>query len=118
MSIILKIDTTKTEEIIVELEDNDGKKDKLVKKQQYGSQVLLPMIVQLLNKNNLTLNDLTAVEVNTGPGSFTGTRVGVTVANTLGFALNLPVNGLPRFRAGKKGKIVLPKYEKSKWDGK
>src|SRR3990170_5831232 len=107
---ILKIDTTKREEVTVELiEKKSGLKDKLVQKQKLGSQVLLPMIVKILKKNKVDFSDLTAVEVNPGPGSFTGTRVGVSIANALGFALDIPVNG-------KKGKIVLPVYEKSKFD--
>lgn len=107
---LLKIDTTKTEKITVEIADPKSKlKDKLVEKQKMGSQVLLPMIDKILKKNKLTFKDLTAVEVNVGPGSFTGTRVGVAVANTIGYALNLPVNG-------KRGKIALPKYSKSKFD--
>jgi len=94
----------------VELEDpRNGKTQRLIQKQKLGSQVLLPMIVKILKKNELNLKDLTAVEVNCGPGSFTGTRVGVSVANALGFALDIPVNG-------KKGKIVVPVYEKSKFD--
>ena len=106
----LKIDTTERLEIKVELEDpKSGKVQKLTQKQKLGSQVLLPMIVKILKKNELNLKDLTAVEVNPGPGSFTGTRVGVSVANALGFALDIPVNG-------KKGKIVVPIYEKSKFD--
>lgn len=106
----LKIDTTKRKEVIVELVDKkSGKVDKLKKTQKLGSQVLLPMIVKILKKNKLKFSDLTAVEVNVGPGSFTGIRVGVAVANALGYALNLPVNG-------KKGKIALPIYEKSKFD--
>ena len=106
----LTIDTTKREEVAVELIDPKSDfKDKLVQKQKLGSQVLLPMIVKILKKNELNLKDLTAVEVNCGPGSFTGTRVGVSVANALGFALDIPVNG-------KKGKIVVPVYEKSKFD--
>ena len=106
----LKIDTTKREEVKVELEDpRNGKTQRLIQKQKLGSQVLLPMIVKILKKNELNLKDLTAVEVNCGPGSFTGTRVGVSVANALGFALDVPVNG-------KKGKIVVPIYEKSKFD--
>ena len=106
----LKIDTTKREEVKVELEDpRNGKTQRLIQKQKLGSQVLLPMIVKILKKNELNLKDLTAVEVNCGPGSFTGTRVGVSVANALGFALDIPVNG-------KKGKIVVPIYEKSKFD--
>ena len=106
----LKIDTTNRLEIKVELEDpKKGTIQRVVQKQKLGSQVLLPMIVKILKKNELNLKDLTAVEVNCGPGSFTGTRVGVSVANALGFALDIPVNG-------KKGKIVVPIYEKSKFD--
>ena len=106
----LKIDTTKKEEVFVSLiNPKTGKKHTASQKQKLGSQVLLPMIVNLLKKNKLKFKDLSAIEVNVGPGSFTGTRVGVTVANALGFALNLPVNG-------KKGKIALPIYEKSKFD--
>lgn len=107
---VIKIDTTKREEVTVELTDpHSGKSDKLVEKQKMGSQVLLPMIVKILKKNKIKFSDLTAIEVNLGPGSFTGTRVGISVANALGYALNLPVNG-------KKGKIAIPVYEKSKFD--
>ena len=107
---MLKIDSTNREEIAVELIDSkSGKVDKLIQKQKLGSQVLLPMIVKILKKNKLNFSALTEIEVNTGPGSFTGTRVGVAIANALGFTLNLPVNG-------KKGKIIEVKYEKSKFD--
>lgn len=107
---ILKINSTNREEITVELTDPDsGKTKKLTQKQKLGSQVLLPMIVKILKNNKKKFLDLTAIEVNTGPGSFTGTRVGVAIANALGYALNLPVNN-------KKGKIAEPKYEKSKFD--
>lgn len=107
---VLKIDTTIHQEVKVELIDpKSGKVQKIVQKQKLGSQVLLPMIAKILKKNELNLEDLTAVEVNPGPGSFTGTRIGVSVANALGFALDVPVNG-------KKGKIVMPVYEKSKFD--
>lgn len=107
---ILKIDSTKPDHIVVELvEAKTGKKDQLVETQKPGSQVLLPMIVGILKKNKIDFSDLSAIEVNPGPGSFTGTRVGVAIANALGFALNVPING-------KKGKIVIPIYEKSKFD--
>lgn len=107
---VLKIDTTNTEEITVFLQDPKSRKiDKIVTTQKRGSQVLLPMIVKILKKNKVNFKDLTQIEVNPGPGSFTGTRVGVAVANAMGYALNIPVNG-------KKGKIVLPVYAKSKFD--
>ena len=37
--------------------------------------------------------DIDELEVNPGPGSFTGTRVGVAIANMLSYALDIKVNG-------------------------
>ena len=109
-SLTLKIETTKREEVVVGLEDKWSKfKKKLVISQQTGSQALIPTIVKILKNSKSTVKDLTNIEVNTGPGSFTGTRIGVAVANALGFALEIPVNG-------KLGKIAVPTYEKSKFD--
>lgn len=105
----LQFDTTRSMEVEVKLVENNKVLDQLQEKQSLGSQVLLPAIQKILKRNRKKLTDLTEIQVNPGPGSFTGTRVGVTVANALGFALNIPVNG-------KKGKIILPKYEKSKFD--
>ena len=70
------------------------------------SQQVLGLINQILNKNKKTLKDLTAIEVETGPGSFTGLRVGISVANALGWTLEIPING------EKIGGLVEPKYEK------
>lgn len=105
---ILTIDTTERNQVRVELIDKKSK-SKITEKQKLGSQVLLPAILKILKTNKKSLKDITEIKVNLGPGSFTGTRVGVAVANALGFALNIPVNG-------KKGKIALPIYEKSKFD--
>lgn len=74
------------------------------------SQPVLTLINQILKKNKKTLKDLTEIEVNTGPGSFTGLRVGIAVANALSWALKIPVNGK---RVGKK-KPVEPIYKKYK----
>ena len=106
---VLKIDTTKRDEVKVWLIDSSTKlKDRLAVK-QLGSQVLLPIIIKILKKNKKSLSDIDEIEVETGPGSFTGTSVGVSVANALGFTLNIPVNN-------KKGKIVVPVYQQSKFD--
>ena len=106
----LHIDTTKREEVIVELWENQKKlTDRIVVLQKTGSQALLPTIAKILRKNKVAFKDIREVKVDTGPGSFTGTRVGVAVANAIGFALNIPVNG-------KLGKIAVPKYEKTKFD--
>ena len=107
---ILKIDSTNSENILVELEDIKSKFKKSVSAQnEKGSQVLLPLIVKILKDNKKSFEDLDEIKVNTGPGSFTGTRVGVAIANALSFALDLPLNG-------KKGTIAQVKYTKTKFD--
>lgn len=85
---ILYINTKEQNKISVTLRDTQGKLIKSLSAQnKFGSQVLLPLVTKLLK------NDINAIEVETGPGSFTGLRVGVAVANALGYALNIPVNG-------------------------
>lgn len=68
------------------------------------SQNLLKEIDLLLGENNFIINEVTAIEVATkSQNSFTGTRVGISVANTLGYALGVPVNG---------EKLATAEYEK------
>jgi len=90
----LFIDTTSNKEIIVRLtingEDFEEKKQVMPRE----TQLALPMIIDLLKNHNLEINDLDEINVNPGPGSFTGIRVGLSFANTLGFLLNIPVNGI------------------------
>lgn len=54
---------------------------------------LIPQLQTLLQRAALTLADLRHIAVGVGPGSYTGTRVGVIVAKSLGFALDIPVRG-------------------------
>lgn len=56
-------------------------------------QSLLDFLDQKLQEENKTLEELSSIEVATGPGSFTGIRVGVSIAQTLGYVLDIPVNG-------------------------
>lgn len=70
--------------------------------QQNQSQELLPEIDKLLKKTKSSPQALQSVVVNTGPGSFTGLRVGLSVANAFSFALNIPVIGVSRFELAAK----------------
>lgn len=74
------------------------------------SSSLLPLIEEVLYLQHLTLADITEIEVATGPGSFTGLRVGIAVANILGNLLKIPINDLPV------GTMATPLYESSKFD--
>lgn len=63
------------------------------------SEVLLPQISSLLSDNNLTLSDVSAVAVISGPGSFTGLRIGVSTAKGLCMGAGIPLIGIPVFDA-------------------
>lgn len=91
--IILFIDTSAINTAKIAL-DIDGKRyEKVSESKIMKSQMVLPMIEQILAEHKVKLTDITAITVATGPGSFTGLRVGATVANALGYLLNIPVNG-------------------------
>ncbi len=59
----------------------------------------------LLKKGNLSLNDLQGLAVRVGVGKFTSTRVAVTVANTLAYALKIPVVGVKELVENTVGEI-------------
>jgi tRNA threonylcarbamoyl adenosine modification protein YeaZ len=89
----LVIDTSDMKKVVVSLKKEEVLVDQRGECNEYGSQVLLPLITKILEKNNLKFEDLEGIEVNEGPGSYTGLRVGASVAQALGFSLNIPVNG-------------------------
>ena len=92
-STLLYIDTSESERTRVALEI-EGKKFSFGERNEFlKAQALLPLIEKALKKQKLTVYDIGAIRVNPGPGSFTGLRVGVAVANTLGWVLGIPVNG-------------------------
>lgn len=77
-------------------------------------------MLELLTQNSLHWADISGLVVYRGPGSFTGLRIGITVANTLAYALPAPIvgekdgqwlqNGLVRLQNNENDKIVLPEY--------
>ena len=59
------------------------------------SQELLPAIARLVERLDLRLADLAGIIAGTGPGAFTGLRVGLATAKTLAHELGVPVTGIP-----------------------
>lgn len=85
----LYIDTSAREKIVVGID----KKRFVTSAKKEKSQKLLPFIVEVLKKEGKNFKNISEIEVATGPGSFTGLRVGVSVANALGWTLGVLVNG-------------------------
>ncbi len=63
------------------------------------AELLLPMIDELMESKNLKWNDVEAVGCSTGPGSFTGLRVGLAAAKGIAFARSCPCIGISVFEA-------------------
>jgi len=70
--------------------------DDLVKDIAKGhAEIIFDQIDELLTRNQLGYKDLTGLAVTTGPGSFTGLRIGLSAARGLGLSLDIPVIGIP-----------------------
>lgn len=67
-----------------------------------------------------SFNQSTGLVVFLGPGSFTGLRIGATIANAIAYSENIPIvgegdsnwlkNGVKRLKNGENDKIVVPNY--------
>lgn len=101
--IILSIDTTDREKAKISLLLDNKKKNIEAKKKNLSSQIVLDLISKILAENKIEPRQLTEIKVSSGPGSFTGIRVGISIANALGYSLNIPVNG--------RRQIATPRYK-------
>lgn len=63
------------------------------------AEMLLPQIETLLQEAGRTMAEVSRIAVTTGPGSFTGVRVGIAAARGLALALGCPIIGLTSFEA-------------------
>ena len=59
------------------------------------SQTLLPMLDEVIKRTSFEIEDIDAVAVAKGPGSFTGLRIGAATAKGLGLALDKPIIPVP-----------------------
>ncbi len=77
-------------------------------------------IRELLRSQDHSLKDIQGIAVYKGPGSFTGLRIGISVANTLADSLNVPIVGTSgeqwaadatgELAQGSDQRVVLPDY--------
>lgn len=78
-------------------------------------------IDNVLKSQGKTLSDINGIVCYKGPGSFTGLRIGLSVANALAYGLHVPIvgiegkenwleRGLSQIKIGGDNKIIMPEY--------
>ena len=95
---ILFIDTN-TELITIALKTKDNLFIKTKESEYSHSIYTMPMIEELFKENNLNVKDLDEIIVVNGPGSFTGIRIGLSIAKTIAYALNLKIHTISSLKA-------------------
>jgi tRNA threonylcarbamoyl adenosine modification protein YeaZ len=58
------------------------------------AEALIPLIARVMQRSDMTIRNLDRIAVTTGPGSFTGVRVGLAAARGFGVATGVPVVGV------------------------
>ena len=58
---------------------------------QTQSEHMIPELDELLDKYNVSREDIAGVMVSIGPGSYTGVRIAITISKVIGLALDVPV---------------------------
>ena len=96
---ILYIDTSSSYLYTAIVEDN-----KLLGevKEEFGqslSEVALPKIVSVFTENNIKPEQIDKIIVVNGPGSFTGIRIGITIAKVYAWSLNIPITTITSLEA-------------------
>jgi tRNA threonylcarbamoyladenosine biosynthesis protein TsaB len=99
MSVILQIETATTSCSVALAIDGNISAFKQINERNIHAEVITLFIDELVKAANLTYDDLDAIAVSCGPGSYTGLRIGVSTAKGLCFALNKPLIAIETLEA-------------------
>lgn len=92
---ILAIDTA-SKSLSVALSDNDKLLDEaIIHLGLTHSENLMPQVKQILDNNKISISDIDLFAITSGPGSFTGLRIGISTVNSFAYALKKPCIGVP-----------------------
>ena len=90
MTTILAVDTS-TEACSVALQIGDKTIAKFADEPRSHSRLLMPMVQQVLSEAEIRVNQLDAIGVSIGPGSFTGLRIGFAAVQGMAYGADIPV---------------------------
>src|SRR5574342_1006942 len=91
---VLAIDTSNYALGVALLEENQVLGEYITNLKKNHSVRIMPAIQTLMKDCERVPADLTKIVVAEGPGSYTGVRIGVTIAKTLAWTLNIPMSGV------------------------
>lgn len=99
MALILHIESSSTVCSVAISNDNTLLAIKEIDNGYSHAENLHVFIEQLLHENKLKSNQLNAISVSSGPGSYTGLRIGYSAAKGLAYALNIPLISVSTLKA-------------------
>ena len=106
MPTLLSIDAT-SDTCSVALSTSHGIKQLISDTAREHTQRLLPMVDGLLDGDNIALDQLDAIVYGCGPGSFTGLRICLSIAQGLAYGQNLPLIAVSSLETMAKGAVRL-----------
>lgn len=122
MILAIKTDTATLELALIDANNTLESLDKSIELGRSMARDILTEIETLLRDAQRSWTDLSGIIIFTGPGSFTGLRIGATVANTIAYAENIPIvgshgndwymQGIKRLKNGENDTMVMPEYGK------
>lgn len=92
---IIAMDSSGLVASVAVIEDEIMRAEYTINYKKTHSQTLLPMLDEIVKMTETDLNDIDAIAVAGGPGSFTGLRIGAATAKGFGLALDKPIISVP-----------------------
>ncbi|AYL95906.1 tRNA (adenosine(37)-N6)-threonylcarbamoyltransferase complex dimerization subunit type 1 TsaB [Mucilaginibacter celer] len=111
MSTILQIETATTSCSVALSRNAEVVNFKQINARNIHAEVITLYIDELLAAQNLNYNELDAIAVSSGPGSYTGLRIGVSTAKGLCFALDKPLIAIETLEAMAYGVLTAGEFE-------
>jgi len=109
---LLAVDTSTSSMTVALMEGGRTLKEINSHAERNHSIYLIPHIQQALAELGWSTADLEGIAVGRGPGSYTGVRIGITVAKTMAWALKLPVVGVSSLEAMAAGGMLEARPER------
>lgn len=111
MSIILQIETATTVCSVALAKDGETIAVKELNERNIHAEVITLYVEALITNNGFTYDDIDAIAVSSGPGSYTGLRIGVSTAKGLCFALDKPLIAIETLESMTQGIIAQNQIE-------